>query len=267
MKISLTRLAASAVLYAATLALPASAGVIYNSIPTSLPPNVPSLGYQATQTSEFGDLIAFAGTGRQLDYVTVLMSDWALASTYGSSSPTWDYPLTLNLYNVDNSGAVPALGSLIASVTQTFAIPWRPEADPTCPGGTAWRAANGNCYNGLAFTISFDFTGVTVPDQIIYGLAYDTNTWGYHPMGQSGPYESLNFGLSSSTPSVGTNPFPDTAYWNTGAAGTFHRDTGWSPYSGAVSIGVVPEPGSYLLLSFGFLAIGLAGRRRRSPRQ
>jgi hypothetical protein len=267
MKISLTRLAASATLYAAILALPASGGVIYNSIPTPIPPNVPSLGYQATQTSEFGDLIAFDGTGRQLDRVTVLLSDWALASTYGSSSPTWDYPLTLNLYNVDNSRPLPAPGLLIASVTQTFAIPWRPEADSTCPGGTAWRASNGNCYNGLAFAVSFDFTGVTVPDQIIYGLAYNTNTWGYDPTGQSGPFESLNFGLSTSAPTVGTNPFPDTAYWNTGTAGAFHRDTGWSPYSGAVTFDVVPESGTYLLLSCGLLVIGLAGRLRRSPRQ
>ena len=159
MKMNLNRIAAGAALYAAILAVPASAGVIYDSIPGPVPPNVPSLGYQATQTSEFGNLIAFDGTGRDLDHVTVLMSDWALASTYGSLSPTWDYPLTLNLYNVDNSGANPEPGSLIASVTQTFAMPWRPEADPTCPGGTAYRAGDGNCYNGYAFTVSFDFAG------------------------------------------------------------------------------------------------------------
>ena len=67
--------------------LPAKAGIIYDSIPGPLPPNVPSLGYQAAQTSEFGNLIAFGGAGRDLDHVTVLMSDWALASTYGSLEP------------------------------------------------------------------------------------------------------------------------------------------------------------------------------------
>jgi len=284
MKTSLNQLAAGAALYAAILAVPASANVIYNSISGPVPPNVPSLGYQATQTSEFGDLIAFDGTARDLDHVTVLMSDWALASTYGSLSPTWDYPLTLNLYNVDNSGANPEPGSLIASVTQFFAIPWRPEADPTCPGGTAWRAGDGNCYNGYAFTVSFDFTGTTVPDQLIYGLSFNTNTWGSNPVGQPGPYESLNFGLSTVAPSVGSNPFPGTAYWNTatgsnysdggaGGAGTFRQDTNWTPYSGAVTFdaapesGAVPEPGTYLLLSGGLLGIGLVGRRRRSPRQ
>jgi hypothetical protein len=48
------------------------------------------------------------------------------------------------------------------------------------------------------------------------------------------------------SPSVGSNPFPDTAYWNTqtaanyadggaGGVGIFRRDTNWTPFSGAVS--------------------------------
>jgi hypothetical protein len=232
----------------APLALRAS--TLYDSVPSPLPPNVPSLGYQATQTAEFGDLIQFAGTSRTLTQVKLVLSDWALASDYpsypGSSGPTWNHPLTLNLYNVDNSGANPAPGTLIATRTQTFAIPWRPPADPTCPGGTAWRASDGNCYSGFAFTVAFDFTGVSVPNQIIYGLAYNTETWGYAPIGTPGPYVSLNFGLANVPPSVGSNPFPDTAYWNTataanyadngaGGVGTFRRDTNWTPYSGAVT--------------------------------
>jgi hypothetical protein len=231
---------------AAVVTVPSYGAVIYDNIPAPLPPNVPSLGYQATQTAEFGGLIQFAGSGRGLTQVTLVMSDWALASTYGSLSPTWNHPITLNLYNVDNSGATPAPGSLIATQTHTFAIPWRPEADPTCSNGTAWRAPDGNCYNGYAFTIAFDFTGTTVPNQIIYGVAYNTNTWGYAPIGAPGPYESLNFGLAQVQPTTGTNPFPDTAYWNTmtptnyadgGAAGVgvFRRDTNWTPYSGAIT--------------------------------
>lgn len=226
-----------------------SASTIYNSIPGPLPPNVPSLGYQATQTSEFGDLIQLSGASL-LKQVTLVMSDWALASDYpsfpGAAGPTWNHPLTLNLYNVDNSGANPAPGSLIATRTQTFAIPWRPPADPTCPGGTAWRSSDGNCYSGLAFTVTFDFTGTPVPSQIIYGVAFNTQTWGYSPIGTPGPYVSLNFGLADQSPSVGSNPFPDTAYWNTqtaanysdsgaGGVGIFRRDTGWTPFTGAVS--------------------------------
>jgi hypothetical protein len=228
----------------------AGASTIYSSIPNPLPGNVPSLGYQATQTAEFGDLIEFAGAGRKLNSVTLVMSDWALATDFpsfpGAGGPSWNHPLTLNLYGVDNSGPNPAPGALIATRTQTFAIPWRPPADPTCADKTQFRAADGICYSGLAFAVTFDFTGTTVPDEIIYGVAFNTETWGQNPIGTPGPYESLNFGLAQVSPTTGSNPFPDTAYWNTatasnyadgGAAGVgiFRRDTNWTPFSGAVS--------------------------------
>ncbi|HEY6331651.1 MAG TPA: hypothetical protein VI756_20160 [Blastocatellia bacterium] len=229
---------------------PASAAtaVAYNSIPAPLPPNIPSLGYQANQTAEFGDLIQFAGTNRTLTTVTLVMSDWAVASDFGSSSPTWSYPLTLNLYSVNNSGPNPEPGTLIATRTNTFEIPWRPPASPGCSGD--WKASDGNCYGGLAFTITFDFSGVVVPNQIIYGLAFNTETYGSDPTDVSGPYISLNFGLAEVPPSAGTNPLPNTAYWNTvrasnytdgGAAGVgiFRQDTNWAPLSGAITFNVV----------------------------
>src|SRR4051812_16082542 len=99
----------------------AHGATIYDSIPGPLPPNVTSLGYQATQTAEFGGLIQFYGLERDLGTVTVAMSDWALASQFGSVDPTWNHPITLNLYNVDNSGVDPAVGALIATRAQTFA--------------------------------------------------------------------------------------------------------------------------------------------------
>jgi hypothetical protein len=181
---------------------------------------------------------------------------------------------------VDTSGPNPAPGTLIATRTQTFAIPWRPAADPTCPGGTAWRASDGNCYNGLAFTVTFDFTGTPVPGQIIYGVAFNTQTWGYNPIGTPGPYVSLNFGLATLPPTVGINPFPDTAYWNTqtaanyadggaGGVGVFRRDTAWTPFSGAATFeteGVleVPTLSPYALALFAFALVLLSARRLRS---
>src|SRR4051812_41207532 len=155
MRTNLPRIAAAALFSVALLNTPASAAVIYDSIPNPQPPNVPSLGYQATQTAEFGGLVDFGGF-YELTQGTILMSDWALASTYGSLSPTWDQDLTLNLYSANGSGLLP--GALLATRTQTFSIPWRPEPTPGC--GTAWLASNGSCYNGLAFTATFDFTGV-----------------------------------------------------------------------------------------------------------
>ena len=87
----------------------------YNHIPNPLPPNVPSLGYQATQTAEFGDYVTLAGTARRAGSVTVLMSNWARNSEYPSMGAAgYTHPITLNIY-AGNSGA---LGTLLTTVTQ-----------------------------------------------------------------------------------------------------------------------------------------------------
>jgi hypothetical protein len=94
----------------------------------------------------------------------------------------------------------------------------------------------------------------------------------------------LNFALSTTLPTVGSEPLPGTGYWETSAAywyadggasgvGTFRQDTGWSPYSGAVAfdaesystgnsglpadygLSEAPEPSSLLLLGTGLLGL------------
>ena len=170
---------AGALLLGAAPAL-AQGTVVYDSIPSPTPPNVPSLGYQANQTAEFGDEVRLeTDTPRRTGYATVLMSDWALHSTYPTMpSAGYMHSISLNIYLDATSAAAHAP---VKTVTQSFVIPWRPEADPTCPGGTAWRAADTNCYNGFAFTIAFDLRALNydLPEQFIYGIAYNTNTWGY----------------------------------------------------------------------------------------
>jgi len=238
---------------AANAAVPASNAVVFDATVTPLPGNLPSQPFQAQQTAEFGDLVQLAGTNRVLHSATVTMSDWAKASDYPSlPAGGWTHPITFNVYGVDNSGAKPALGSLIGSVTQLKTIPWRPEADPAnCGlGSPAWySAADNQCYNGFAFNVTFDLSLIgTVPDKIIYGIAYNTNTWGYEPIGSPGPYESLNVGLNATaSPTTGTDVEPDAVFWNTKTAsyyadggvagtGTFRRDTGWTGYTPAVSL-------------------------------
>lgn len=284
--LSRARLIALAVLLLAScLPCAVNASLVYNSIPGPLPPNVPSLGFEASAASEFGDLIQFAGTNRTLTQVTLVITAGALAANFpafpGAGGPTWSHPLTLNLYNVDNSGPNPAPGTLIATRTQTFAIPWRPVADPTCANPAQWRASDGNCYSGLAFTVSFNFAGTVVPNQIIYGLAFNTQNHGYAPIGAPGPYDSLNQGVAQVPPSLGSNPFPDTAYVNfssagnyadggAGGVGIFRRDTGWTPFSGAVSFDALDpaaiaiptlSPLSLLLLA-AIIPLSALGRRR-----
>ena len=249
----------------------ANADTIYNSIPNPLPGNVPSLGYEATQTKEFGNLISFAAGSRNLTQVTAVMSNWALESTYETlgTSSGFNIPLTLTLYNV---GAGNSVGSVFASETITALAPWRPEATAGCGNG-GWGGA---CLSGLAFTVSFNFAGVVVPDSLIYGLAFNTQTAGYAPTGLPGPYNSFNFGLAVVAPTVGSNPLPDSAYWNTahasfyadgGAAGvgTFRQDATWSPYSGAIEFNVataVPEPETYAMMLAGLGLLGFITRRR-----
>jgi len=255
--------------------------VIYSTVPAPLPPNSPSLGYEATSTQEFGDLIQFDGTSRNLTDVTVVMSNWAYESEWEAlgTSTGFSLPLTLNLYDV---GAGDTVGSLIATQTISAFIPWRPEPTPgTClPGNNNdYLASDGQCYSGSDSTVTFDFSGTTVPDSIIYGLAYNTTDHGYNPTGVPGPEESLNFALSTDPPTVGSNPLPDTAYWNTSYAGfyadggtagvgIFRQDQEWSPYSGIVQFdatSTVPEP-KYTTLAGGMMLLGLLIRRMKSQR-
>ena len=223
----------------------ATSPVAYDSILSPLPPNVPSQPFQAQQTAEFGDDIQLAGSNHYISSVTVTMSDWAKHSDWVGTYPSsagFDYPLTLNIYNVDTTGADPALGSLITTTTQTKTIPWRPEHDASC-AGDAWLASDASCYNGLAFNVTFTFPhAIYAPSRVIVGIAYNTESWGANPIGVDGPYDSLNVGLNNVTgPSVGTDSEPNAVFWNTetaswytdggaGGVGTFRRDTNWAPY-------------------------------------
>lgn len=225
------------------LADAAPQSAVYNNIPSPTPGNVPSVGFEATSTSEFGGQVGLDGTQRKDPKVTVLMSSWACKSGtwFGKNcitnpGSTFTHPVTIKVYNVNPDDSV---GSLIKSKTQTFTMPYRPTADDgtNCkdgsgaPTGAWWDGTT--CYNGKAFKISFDLDGVTLPDNVIIGVAYNTSHYGYAPIGnttcnatpQGCPYDSLNVGTNP-TPSVGTaEPTPDDAYYNTSFAG-FYCDGG-----------------------------------------
>ena len=113
------------------------------------------------------------------------------------------------------------------------------------------------CYNGFAFNITFDMSSLnlTLPNDIVVGVAYNTRTYGASPIGTSGPYDSLIVGaLGSAT--VGTDDntnnvfftltaIPLTAAWytdgGTGGVGIFREDTNWTP-NGTVNIQITAAP-------------------------
>ena len=185
--------------------------VVYDAVPGTLDPNYPSQPFQAQQTAEFGDYVHLAGTNRVVKKVTVTMSNWALASTpanvtYCTANPGtctaagFNHPFTINIYNIGPPlvGGVRSHGSLLGTVTQTKTVPWRPADDlVNCPADSAWFSG-GSCYHGYAFNLTFDLSGlaVTVPNDIVIGIAYNTQTYGAAPIGVDGPYNSLNVALT-----------------------------------------------------------------------
>lgn len=226
---------------------PASAAntLVYDSIPEVSPPSYVSQGFQATQTDELGDYIVLAGTDRIVTDVTVGFTTWA-CQDWATPTPcavsdenvTWNHPVTLTFYEVDKSGATPTPGTVIASVTEDVAVPFRPGASPDCTGNR-WKAGNGNCYNGYAFTSTFDLsaTGAVLGDEVIVGIAFNTQSWGASPLGVTGPYNSLNVSLAGTAPTVGTDENADEMVWDSSYPGytdEFLIDSGWAPDSGLV---------------------------------
>jgi len=250
--------------------------VIFNSIPEVLPGSFPSLGYEATSTDEFGDHILFADDARNLKTVDVSLTDWACEND-ATRAPTeacittpgsfYTHPITLNIYSVKYESGLPAPDALLGSVTQTFNIPYRPSYDSAnCSskspaadvpfGGTWFDPVLNQCVHGYAFVVTFDFDSldITLPDEVIYGVAYNTAHHGAAPLGVNGPYNSLNVSLASVPPFVGTDYDVDEVFWDTsfggfycdgGAGGVdiFRRDAApdcWTPYTPVIRFNAGP---------------------------
>lgn len=233
------------VLMPATLAGAASSNtnsnVLYNSTsssPGQLPGNLPSVGAESSFFQEFGNQIDFAqGSSRLLNQVVVSMSSWGCQTGHWYSNDcmttpgaTFSEPITFNIYPAPTSLTYPYPGgTAIKSVTQTFNIPYRPSADNVhCIGsnvGKWYDAKSKTCFNGLATNIVFDISpSLTVPNSVVYGIAYNTTDAGYNPYGtqacntSSGGcgYDSLNILLSQSppNPTVGSDQTPGTVFVN-----------------------------------------------------
>jgi MYXO-CTERM domain-containing protein len=259
----------------------AFAEVIFNSIPGTLAANYTSQPYQAQQVSEFGDRISFGGSARQLSEASVTMSmwgryeDWNVGGQYYGTGAYAGAGYTQSFtFNIYAAGTGSAPGSLIGSVTQNKYIQYKP---------TIYASSF-----GIAQTISFDLSGlnITLPESIVWGLAFNTQTYGTSPTGVNGPYNQLNVCYNQSSSYAPTNggvtvgstdlltKFINAAnnlndqygsYYSPSTVGTFSMAETGTTLSGKalnapmVSFSAVPAPGALALLG----VAGLAGGRRR----
>jgi hypothetical protein len=260
MKQTVTRLVFLSLMLVALGATPALGQVIYDSTVTPLPGNLPSVGAEAYAFNQFGDGVTFAGTSRRLANVTVTLSSWACQSgnwysgnCVSAPGATYSLPITFNIYNAGS----PLPGSPIATVTQNFAVPYRPSASAICGDGRWYDSSSATCFNGKAANITFDFSSlnVTLPNSVVYGIVYNTSHYGPNPIGDTMPcnsttagcfYDSLNIALAPVV-TVGTKPFFNTVYQNSAIAaeycdngldgtGTFRLDSA----SNACWVGEIP---------------------------
>jgi hypothetical protein len=202
--------------------------VVYSNVPSSLPPGVVSEAYAATQTAEQGGLIDLADGARTNPEITAVLANYACENggTGGSSTCTTadagsDYstPLTVNVYSVGSNNSV---GSLLATDTQTFEIPYRQSDSSSCTGDR-YLGSDGACHTNNAVPVTFDLGGyhTTLPSEVIVSFALNTGTYGGDPTGNNTDgYNALNLGLIGNTPpTVGSDPAANTYYENTATQG------------------------------------------------
>jgi len=214
--------------------------VLYKSTVSPLPHNLPSQPFQAQQVSQFGNQVTLTKAADHLSTVVVTMSSWACQSGSWntkncSSTPgaTFSEPITFNIYSANAPGSkLP--GRLITAITKPFSIPYRPSASSSCTANGGWGST---CANGKAVNITFDFSSldVSVPQNIVFGIVYNTSQYGPDPYGTlpcestvaGCPYDSLNVALSQDPANVtkGSNPNPGKAFLNSSTA-TVYCDSG-----------------------------------------
>lgn len=246
--------AGAALLVSLGLAVPAAAATsdprvdtIYDSEPADPAVSYPSLGYAATQTLEFGDRVALAGEARVVQEITVGMNSWAcedgswnLGDCVTTPGSSYEHDLTVHVYAVGAAGAV---GAELASVTQTFAIPYRPSADgANCapanvgdPDQQWYSAEKDSCQNGYSFPATFDLSALDLelPGDVIVTVTFATG----------GDANSLNVEAIPSAPSVGTNPDADLMYIDYGNdALPLATEAGWATDYDALRMTITAIP-------------------------
>jgi len=242
--------------------------VAYNDMPYDVVNCLnPAEGFECCQRNEFGDQVTLAGSttfpGRTLRSLKVLFGSyacqtggWNTGDCQSAPGSTFAWPITARLYSPSNTTTP------LAMVTVTQSIPYRPPTDAVrCPtpgsGATVanrWYnpAAPGpgetHCQNNIATVLTFTFPGnVTLPDSVIWTVAFNTSTSGYNPVHSpcviaNCPYDSLNVGTKSypNAPYAGTDPNEAEVWTSTAANPALHAEILTPPPPGNTWIGFRP---------------------------
>ena len=173
--------------------------LVFSTIPLVPAPSYQSYGIDGTTNKALGDEVVLGGSNRFLESIEISMVnfskavDWPVLS--GENPLGYIHPLTVIVYRVDGSNL-----TLAAQKTQEVLVPWKPGA---LDDGSEYP------FGGIAFGSRFDFDGeVSLSGTIAVLVAYNTESSGFDPIGQAGPYNSMNVALREEAPLVGSDSDP-----------------------------------------------------------
>jgi len=181
---------------------------VFNQTPADLALSYTSFSFSAQQTSALGNYVRLAVGPRVADHAEVVLVTWATAAKYpdwAARDPSgYTHPITVMLYRLDSSGGGNSL-QFIEQATVHAHIPWRPV---TLPDGRPYPV------NGYAFRVLVPLSAaITVPDDCLIAVAYNTQSHGFKPIGSPGPYNELNVALTRAAPLAGWDNDPDAVLW------------------------------------------------------
>ncbi len=142
-------LLATAAVLGLTGASASAASIPHSVLYTSTAPgvgNIPSVGVEAYSFNQIGDEVMLRRVAK-IKSVAVQLSSWACQTgawntgdCHTNAGATFTTPITLNLYRAivhRSTTGETTPGALIATVTRTFTIPYRPSASSHCIGAEA----------------------------------------------------------------------------------------------------------------------------------
>jgi hypothetical protein len=183
--------------------------ISYSNMPSSLDLSYLSISALQNQTVGLGNLVSGVREGDYVDHVRVVLVTWAKAADW----PEWaqrdpvgySQQITIGFFSPRATEGGGVAFDFIGEGNAWIEVPWRP-----------LKLENGNPYphNGYAFVATVAFSSaVKLPAEYAVLVSYNTSTTGYRPLGNRGPYDSLNFGCSTQATKVGVDLDPDAVLW------------------------------------------------------